>query len=171
MEPITDQIMAPWRHILMYDDETVMSVAAELKAQKDPPQEWWLVVVDLGGGRYAVSPIGDLTERLKEGGAAFLQTPLSDLVGKTLTEVEVVADQDKDDAADVRRRTGESASHVAVIQKNGQFKGIVSVGGTRSGGTRGVMDTGLLGMAGKYAAIPDKGTLPISARRKRAKER
>jgi hypothetical protein len=162
MKPISDDAVGKHRHILMYDDETVLNAVIALRDAGG--QDWWYLVVDLEGGGYAVGQFSDLTALVDAGGEAALQRALGDLVGDILPPVDVVVEQERDDLDAVRDRAADTESRVAVVERGGEFRGILPVAATRGSG---LFDAGLVEMAGKYADIPERGTL--SRRRKKAK--
>lgn len=167
MAGIPEQEIAKYRCILMYDDETIIDAATALR---DAPQgyDWWHLVADLAGGGYAVARFSDLAAQVKtvDGTkrAAFLNQPLSGLVGTMLAKVDVVIDQDQASLDSTRERASRTHSGVAIILKDGHFKGIIATGGTRSG----PMDVGLVSLVGNYATLPEKGLM--SKRRRQALE-
>lgn len=157
MAGIPEQEIAKHRCILMYDDETVLDAATALHDAQG--YDWWHLVTDLVGGGYAVARFSDLAAQLKTVDetrrTALLSRPLGELVGTVLAKVDVVADGDQDSLDTVKDRAGITGSGVAVVLKHGGFKGIIATGGTRSG----LMDVGLVSLAGTYAALPEKGLM------------
>lgn len=166
MAGISEQEIAKYRCILMYDDETIVDAAAALRDAQG--YDWWHVVADLRNGGYAVARFSDLAAQLKTADetrrAALLSRPLGELVGTVLTKVDVVADQNQESLEALKDRAYRTGSGVVVVVKEGGFKGIIAPGGTRSG----PMDVGLVSLAGAYATLPEKGLM--SKRRRQAME-
>ena len=153
MAALTDQEIDRNRCILMYDDETVADAVAALRDAQGA--EWWHLVVDTKG-EYGAAPYSSLSDHVKKEQAEFLGKPLGSLVGATLPKVEVTGDQATADGEELKQKAAATASHVAVITKNGEFRGIISAGATRSGG---LFSSDLVGLAGQYAELPKKGLL------------
>lgn len=161
MGAITDHLVDRNRHLFMYDDERLINALAALRDANG--QDWWHLVVSVESGGYAVARFSDLEEPIRQQGAAFLESPLSELVGVALVPVEVVVDQG-DDLERVQDRAFSSRSQVAVVEHDGEFRGIIPVA-TR----KGLFESNLLTLAGEYAAIPQQGV--VSRRRLAAKNR
>ena len=156
MSAITNGQIDRYKYILMYDDERVVDAIIALRDAGG--QDWWHLVIDLEGGGYAAAPFSALASRLEEQGEPLLGRPLGELVGTTLTVVEVTVEQAEADLDDIRRRAAESECRVAVVLKEGELRGVLAVGTMRSA-TPGLFDTGLAQLAGRYAELPERGLL------------
>ena len=114
-------------------------------------------------GKYSVAPFSAIAARVQQDGKPSLEKKLGDLAGDPFVEVQVVVDQATADSDATKEKAAESLSHTAVILSGGEFKGILSVGGTRGAD---LMGGGLVGLAGQFTEIPSKGVL---SRRRAAK--
>jgi hypothetical protein len=175
------------RCILMYDDETVLDAVIALRNARG--EESWHLVVDLEGGGYAAAGFEAVATWVRSQGVenkVFFESLLGALVNSALPRVEVVAEHDRDDLADVQQRILQSAGGVGIVVRAGEFVGILvptqndsmlaedkeglSLQSAKRSVTRGLFGSGLLGMASQiYAEIPEKGTL--SRRRREARNK
>jgi hypothetical protein len=153
---ISDDDLKRFRSILMYDDETMLQAVAAYRDDKQAA-DWWLLVVDLGGGKFAAASFADVTAQIKTGQKNFLESPLGRLVGGVLKPVDVVAEQSSSDLAAVREKASVTPSQVLVVVDKGEYKGVVSAATTRGGA--GLFGSELVKLAGEYASIPAQGTL------------
>jgi hypothetical protein len=176
------------RCILMYDDETVLDAVIALRNAGG--EERWHLVVDLEGGGYAAAHFEAVAAWVRSQGMenrVFFESLLGALVDLALPRVEVVAEHDRDDLADIGQHILQSASGVGVVVRAGEFVGILVPGpdvstlaedkeglaiqSARRSVTRGLFGSGLLGMASQiYAEIPEKGTLSSRRREARSKK-
>ncbi|MGF1504833.1 MAG: hypothetical protein GYB64_17050 [Chloroflexi bacterium] len=164
MRPLTDKDLDRNRHLFMFDDETVMDLVRAVR--DEDAQDWWHLVVDLEEGGYAVARVSDVTAALNEQGEDLLGTRLAELVGVVLKPVETTVEMAGTDYRALRDEAYQTKSKVAVVLQDGAYRGIVTAGGSRSGGA---FDAGLVAMAGQYAEIPEEGLL--SPRRKKHKSK
>ncbi len=156
MGSITEQQLSRHRYILMYDDERVLDALLALHEQAG--QDWWFLVVDLEAGGYAVGPFSALAGGLEAGDEAYLERQLGEMVGESLVRAEVVVEQAEADLAEALQRAAERDAPAALVVSAGEVRGVLPVGGVR-GSTRGVFDTGLAQLAGRYAKLPERGLL------------
>lgn len=162
MSPIPDALLDRHKYVFMYDDERVMDAIVALRNADG--YDWWYLLVDVEEGGYAAARFSALAKSIEEGGAAFLDRQLGELVGEELAPVECIAQQSEADYERVSWLTARSSCPVAVILQGDELRGILPVGGTR-----GAFDVGVINLAGKYAPLPEQGLL--SPRRQRPKKK
>ena len=155
MAGIPDDLLDGYKCVLMYDDERVADAVAALRDASG--LDWWYLVVDLSDGQYAVASFSDLQKPLQERGAAFLETPLSALVGSVINKVET-AEKEAISTNEAQERAFRAPGRAVVILMGGEFRGVLPQG-TR----RGLFESNLVQLAGEYAPLPQQGL--YSARR------
>jgi hypothetical protein len=160
MAGIPDDLLDGYKCVLMYDDERVADAIAALRDAKG--FDWWYLVVDLGEGQYAVAPFSDLQKPLQERGAAFLETPLSALVGSVVNKVET-ADKETISTNEAQERAFQTPGRAVVILTGGEFRGVLP-----QGMRRGLFESSLVALAGEFAPLPQQGL--FSARRLQSKK-
>jgi hypothetical protein len=154
---ITDKVVALNKCILMYDDETLREALLTWRETPDH-YDWWHLVVSLEDGGYAVARFADLAHHQDR-----LDEPLRTLVGGALKQVEVVVDQDAATLEATQSQAGGSASQVAVVERDGEFAGVLPVGSRR-----GVFNSSLVNLAGELTPLPEG---VFSPRRLKAKSK
>ncbi len=159
MAPLTDSDIQRHRYITMYDDERVLDALIALRDAEG--MDWWFLIVDIESGGYAAARFSDLEETIRQGK---VDTLLGELVGDVLKPVEVVVEQGSATLTTVQDLAFKSRAQVAVIEDQGEFRGVVAVTSRK-----GLFDSSLLNLAGDFAAIPQQGVL--SRRRMKAKAR
>jgi hypothetical protein len=171
MRPITNEQIDRYKYILMYDDETVLD--AIIAWRDSQGFDWWYLVVDREPGGYAIARYSDLLNAVEEPDEAFLLQPLSNLVGGILEEVFVVVERNEATYEKVRELVERQGGQAALIHEEGDLRGVLTFGGTRSAKMRGgVFDSKLLKLAGeKYAEIPPGAYSPRRAKAMREKKR
>jgi hypothetical protein len=155
MAGIPDDLLDGHKYVLMYDDERVADAVVALRDSKG--YDWWYLVVDLTDGQYAVATFGDLQKPLQERGAAFLETPLSALVGSVIKRVET-AEKDTITVNEAQERADHVPGRAIVILTGGEFRGVLPLSIHR-----GLFESSLVQLAGEYAPLPQQGL--YSARR------
>lgn len=142
MAPISDEVLArpTNRCLVVRGDQTLYEALHELQAQGG--QEWWFLVVDLGGQCYLAAHFSDLRERVASEGGAVLNLRLRDL-GAPLYPAHFVYRQT--DLAYAEELAAQSPASLVVVLESGddlsstltygepliQVAGVLSVGGTR----------------------------------------
>lgn len=169
MSPISDDQISRYHYVLLDEDATVLDAVRALHDADGA--DWWCLLVQQAGGRYAAGPFSQLAQGLGAAGEPYLHQPLHTLVGSDLQEVVVLADQEAADFDAVLSQVADASCPIAVITRQGDVHGVVMAPTTRRLRAAGAFDSGLLQLAGKYATLPDKGLLGPDAPSKPQKKR
>lgn len=159
--PISNEDYKLFPFLLMYGDETVLDAVAAFRDQR--AQNFWQLVVDLGDGKYAVTTFGAVSTELQDGKKELLDSTLDSLVGTALKLIEVVAEQSTSDKSTVENQAWKTDSQMVAVVDQGEFKGLLRLGGPRR---EGLFGSDLVKLAGQYSDLPTTGL--VSRRRQEA---
>lgn len=137
---------AAHRHLVMQGSHSVLDAIAKLGQQGG--QEWWHLIVNLGGGKFAAGPFASLRAGLQSEGEAYLHKALADI---GLTAVQAV-EQDSLSTREAEARVESSPGNVLLVTRQGKLQGILVVGPTRGVGEV-FATSSLLELAGNYVDL------------------